>query len=131
MYRAAPASKVEIEQLVSASPIKLPDEYLALLQLTNGGEADLGLPPLLFCPYEITYLLELFHEQSIDEMLNSFFIIGSNGGLETIAFDLRQPAPYPVVMIDLIGGEETSIEIAAHITDLLTALGHPYPNGEL
>jgi hypothetical protein len=35
-YCEAPAAEAEIQELVCASPIELPDEYLDLLRFSNG-----------------------------------------------------------------------------------------------
>jgi hypothetical protein len=46
-WRAAPgASDEAIRQLVEAASIPLPNSYLLLLRLTNGGEGPLGRQPL-------------------------------------------------------------------------------------
>ncbi len=46
--------------------------------------------------------------------------------METIAFDLRNGAPFPIVMIDVIGGEDTSIEIASDFNSFVAAIGIEY-----
>jgi hypothetical protein len=127
---APPADEAEIQQLIRECHLQLPDEYLDLLRFTNGGETELALPPRLFVPYEVEYVLELLRDKPFDEIHDSFFIIGGNGGLETIAFDLRSKPPYPVVMIDLIGGGKTAIEIAPDFTAFLAAVGFEYQDNE-
>jgi hypothetical protein len=48
---------------------------------------------------------------------------GSNGGLESIAFDLRVGPPWPIVMIDQIAGPESAKEIAANMGAFIEAIG--------
>ncbi len=43
--REAPASSESIRKLVADSPIELPEEYLALLLCSNGGEGELAVEP--------------------------------------------------------------------------------------
>ncbi len=46
------------------------------------------------------------------EDLQGFLIIGSNGGGEYIAFDTRNGAPWPIVMIDMVAGGDSAEVIA-------------------
>jgi len=125
-----PADETEILNLMGETKVQLPSEYLDLLRYSNGGQGDLALPPLLFCPYEVDYVIELLREKPFDELHEQFFIFGGNGGLELIAFDLRKVPPYPIVMIDPVGGEDTAIEIAPDMASFIEAIGLEYQDGE-
>lgn len=124
--KSAPASDTEVENLSKNSPVELPNEYFDLLRFSDGFESELALPPLRLCLYEVAYVGELLHDRPFEEIHDRFFIFGGNGGLETIAFDLGNGAPFPVVMIDLIGGEDTSIEIASDFNSFVAAIGIEY-----
>jgi len=126
--RASPASELELQMLVDASPIDLPHDYLDLLRYSNGGGGELALRPLLFYPYEITYTIELLQEKPFGDLHDQFFIFGSNGGLELIALDLRSGQPFPVVMIDPIAGEDSAVEIASNTRQFVAAIGLEYPD---
>ncbi len=52
-----------------------------------------------------------------------FFVFAGNGGLESIAFDLRNGPPFPVVMIDPIAGPESAEQIAPDIVAFIEAIG--------
>jgi hypothetical protein len=124
--RVSPASPSELQRLISASPVDLPTEYLDLLRYSNGGGGGLALPPLLFYPYESAYVVELLRDRPFDDLHDQFFIFGSNGGLELIALDLRGKLPFPVVMIDPIAGEDSAVEIAPNMGQLVEAIGLEY-----
>lgn len=119
-----PASEAEIMQLASHARAQLPTEYVELLRHSNGGEGPLALPPLYFQLYSVRDCIELFHNsQQLLEQFPSFMFFGSNGGLESIAFDLRSRPPWPIVMIDLIAGSESAKEIAPDIATFIEAIG--------
>ena len=48
--RKAPADPDSIDRLVAESKVELPEEYLALLRYSNGGEGELGVEPGWFRP---------------------------------------------------------------------------------
>ena len=119
-----PASEAEIALLVSRARADLPQEYLELLRFSNGGEGPVALPPLWFQLYAAKDCIELAHaNQWVLEQFPTFMFFGSNGGLESIAFDLRVGPPWPIVMIDQIAGPESAEEIAPHMAAFIEAIG--------
>jgi hypothetical protein len=81
--------------------VELPSEYLSFLRRSNGGEGPLGaqLRYLQIDPAEdVALSLEQKRHQ---EFFPGFIVIGSNGGGEYVAFDVRGSAPWPVVAIDM------------------------------
>jgi hypothetical protein len=120
----APASEAEIAHLQSQARADLPLEYLELLRFSNGGEGPVALPPLWFQLYATKDCIELWHaNQQVLERFPTFMFFGSNGGLESIAFDLRVGPPWPIVMIDQIAGPESAKEIAPNIEAFIEAIG--------
>ena len=120
-----PATDLEIEQLSSLTEIDFPQEFLDLLKFSNGGEGDIALPPLLFQLDKIQDIINLAKDDFYKNEFPNFLFFGSNGGLEMIAFDLRTK-PYPIVIIDPIGGEESAVEIAPTIVEFINAIGLEY-----
>ena len=123
-----PASEENVLQLVQSCKVKLPDEYLALLRFSNGGEGDLALPPLLFVLFDVEEVLEMLKDSFYREEFPDFLFFGGNGGLEKIAFNLRNGEPYPIVMIDPIAGSESAVEIALDMAQFIEAIGLEYSN---
>ena len=122
-FSRPPASEEAIEQLQHAAPGVLPKEYVALLRYSNGGEGPLGLPPLYFSLYEAEYATEFNRNADQRELYPGHFVIGSNGGLETIAFDTRASEPWPIVMYDAVAGTESDVTIAKNIEEFISAIG--------
>jgi hypothetical protein len=52
-----------------------------------------------------------------------FWFFGSNGGLETIGFDLRTGPPYPIITIDCIAGEDSIVKIANDMGEFIQKIG--------
>jgi hypothetical protein len=121
-----PASEDDILRLVESCRVKPPDEYLALLRFSNGGEGDLALPPLLFVLFDVDEALRTWSDSFYREEFTDFLFFGGNGGLEQIAFDLRRGEPYPIVMIDPIAGSESAEEIAPDMARFIEAIGLEY-----
>jgi hypothetical protein len=118
-----PASEENILRLIQSCKVKLPDEYLDLLRFSNGGEGDLALPPLLFVLLNVDEVLEMLKDNLYREEFPDFPFFGGNGGLEKIAFNLRNAEPYPIVMIDPIAGLEGAVEIASDMAQFFAAIG--------
>jgi len=121
-----PAREDDILRLIESCQVKLPDEYLALLRFSNGGEGDLALPPLLFVLFDVDEVLKTWSDSFYREEFPHFLFFGGNGGLEQIAFDLKRGEPYPIVMIDPIAGLESAMEIAPNMAHFIEAIGLEY-----
>src|SRR4051812_46901681 len=94
-----PAKPAAVARLAAGAPVPLPDEYLALLRLHDGGEGELGAEPGWFCLWPAAEVLTNNREYELPEFLPGFFGFGSNGGGELLALDCRGPRPWPVVMV--------------------------------
>ena len=72
--------------------------------------------------YAVKDCIDLCHaNQHILENFPTFMFFGSNGGLETIAFDLRVGPPRPI--IGRIAGPESAKEIAPNMGAFIEAIG--------
>jgi hypothetical protein len=118
-----PASEDAIERLRQIAPGALPKEYIALLKYSNGGEGPLALPPLYFLFYEADHTSELNQSADQRELYPGILVFGSNGGLETIGFDMRESEPWPIVMYDAVAGTESAVTIAENMEDFIRAIG--------
>ena len=124
-----PASEADIAELTSWSKVQLPAEYLDLLRFGNGGEGPLALPPRYFQLYSVRDCIQLFYSSSsVLEQFENFIFLGSNGGMETIAFDLRTGPPWCIVMIDPVAGPSSAENIAPGMQALIEAIGLEAPN---
>jgi hypothetical protein len=96
------ASREALEALRAGAGVELPREYFDLLAFSNGGEGPLDVMPLNFCLDSAEDALKYKSEKARVEHFPGFFIFGSSGGGDYIAFDLRGGAPpWPVVSIDM------------------------------
>jgi hypothetical protein len=121
---AEPAPADQIEGLLRTYP-DLPNDYISLLRISNGGEGELNLPPQWLQLYDAKYVADLASDE-IAKWHPGFIFFASNGGLETIAFDTRGSKPWPVVMIDTIAGPESSVVIAQSFSSFVEAIGVPF-----
>jgi hypothetical protein len=118
-----PASEEAIARLQNAAPGVFPKEYIALLRYSNGGEGPLALSPLYFMLYEAEYANEVNQSADQRESYPGHFVIGSNGGLEPIAFDTRATEPWPIIMYDAVAGTESDVTIAKNMEEFIGAIG--------
>jgi len=121
--REKPASDEEIDTLASCARAKFPAAYLDLLRFSNGGEGPLRLAPLWFQLYSVEDCIRLCHNTEIIERFPDFMFFGNNGGLESIAFDLRVGPPWPIVAVDQIAGSESAESIASDFPSFVSAIG--------
>ena len=117
------ASNSEIESLLAALPFSPPAEYIALLRLSNGGEGELALPPLWFQLFDIAFVIRQWQDRHYRSEYPNLFFFGSNGGLESIAFDMSNNQPWPIVMVDCVAGMESAENIASCVEHFIAAIG--------
>ena len=107
------AEQQGIDKLQRLMPFALPDEYLHLLEFSNGGEGPLAENPYYFQLDDAETALACAASHNHGRLdLTGFFIFGSNGGGEFMALDVRREPPYPVVCIDMVAGGESALHVA-------------------
>lgn len=123
-YREAPADPNAVAALSAAAPIELPDEYLSLLRVSNGGGGPLEVEPGWFHLWSAQEVVAANREYEVQERVPGLFGFGSNGGGELLAFDARQGPPWKIVMVPFIGMDESAImQVAEDFSEFLRATG--------
>ena len=124
-FRAEGATTDAISALRSASPVGMPVRYYDLLAFSNGGEGPLPVQPFYFCLDTAEMTVDAARVGDYEEFFARFFVFGSNGGGEFIAFDMRADAPWPVVAIDMtnIDLEESVAAIAPDFEKFVAMIG--------
>jgi len=119
------ASEAAIEQLGIVVPFVLPQTYLALLAFSNSGEGDLPVQPLWFVLNSVEDVIETARGGTFKEFFPGFFVIGSNGAGEAIAFDLRLTGSRPIVAFDMtnIDLDESVLPIAPDFDAFIEMIG--------
>jgi hypothetical protein len=66
-----------------------------------------------------------FADEAFDASFPDFFVIGSNGGGEAIAFDMRASKPWPFVSFDMMNIElaESVVTVASDFASFLELVG--------
>jgi len=130
--RRAGASAAEIARLIAACPYQLPPVLIELLQVSNGGEGELGLEPRLLVLDSVDDIIASLNDAFLRDQFSGIFFFGGNGGIERIALDCRQvQEPFPVVMIDPIAGPDSAEQIAPDAAAFVMSIGLKYTDGEL
>jgi SMI1 / KNR4 family (SUKH-1) len=123
-----PAEPAAVDRLKAGAPVPLPEEYLALLRLHDGGEGELGAEPGWFCLWPAAEVLANNREYELPQLLHGFFGIGSNGGGELLALDCRGRQPWPVVMVPFIPLDAAEAKlVAADFSGFVRLLGRACP----
>jgi len=117
------ASEQDISELRKVLPFEPPAEYLDFLRFSNGGEGELALDPLWFQLFEVAFAIKLWQDRNYRNEYPDYFIFGSNGGLESIAFDMSQAEPWPIVAVDCIAGLDSANKIAENVHAFIQKVG--------
>jgi hypothetical protein len=122
------ASAHTIAALRSAAPYELPESYVQLLSVSNGGEGPLPVSPFNLCldPVE-GVIARLANGNDGQSDFDGFLIFGGNGGGEYLAFDMRQGKPWPVVTVDMVGGGSSAEGVAPDFDKFLDLIGVQQP----
>lgn len=127
-YRQPPATPDAVAALSAEAGVELPEEYLSLLLLSNGGGGPLGVEPGWFQLWPVEEVLSLNRGYEVQENVPGLFGFGSNGGGELLAFDTRKGLPWRIVMVPFIPMEvDEIIEIAEDFAHFLRATGQELP----
>jgi hypothetical protein len=127
------ASPELLESLRKVLPVDLPPEYSQLLAFSNGGEGSLSVPPYNFCLDDGECAAKQWADKLFEEFFPGFFVIGSNGAGEAIAFDMRGSKPWPLIAFDMtdIDRDESVMAIAPDFVSFLDLVGLAPPEEEL
>jgi len=98
-------------------------EYLEFLRFSNGGEGELALEPLWFQLFDVGFAIQLWQDQRYRNEYPDLFFFGCNGGMESIAFDMSQTYPWPIVMVDCIAGPDSARRISDDIHSFIRMVG--------
>lgn len=122
--RRLPATEAAIEALTVTCDFELPEEYLAFLRYSNGGEGFLCIEPWYFQICSAEEVVAYNQGYHVEEFLPGWFAIGSNGGGELLAIRKRDGSPCPVYMVPFIPmAESDAVQIAHDFEMFAMALG--------
>lgn len=118
-----PADEAAIASIRQSTSVLLPDEYYAMLRISNGGEGPIDLPSFYFQIFDAELAEQINRDFLRHGLYAGLFVFGSNGGLESLAFDFRNCPPWPIVMFDPVAGPESAVVIATNMADFIRAIG--------
>jgi hypothetical protein len=120
LMRFAPATTATIADAERQLGIKLPEDYVNFLTITNGAEGFLGSSYLIL--WHVEDLKRMNESYEVQEYIPGFVLIGSNGGGDAYAFDTRSTR-CQIVKIPFIGMDSNLAEpIGSLFSDFLTHL---------
>ena len=128
-HKEEPAEEKQVQYLIANAVPGLPQEYIAFLQYSNGGEGSLGINPGWFQLWAVEKVIELNKDYKIEKDLDlpGYFGFGSNGGGEFFAFEMIQDKPWKIVLIPSISlGANEAITIANGFEEFIRAIGREY-----
>ena len=118
------ASASALGQLQKLANAEISSGYYEFLAVSNGGEWPLPVAPYNACLDDVGMILrevpERWHQEWVTE---GFFPIGGNGGGELIGFDLKNPAPFAVIYVDMIAGMDSAEPVAPNWDKFCELLG--------
>ena len=125
--RRSPASEAVVSKLALEAGFELPKDYLTFIRHSNGGEGELGVQPGWFHLWEAENVIQFGIEYEVPKYAPGFFAFGSNGGGEILAFDIRNDADRPIVMLPCIGIEtNAAMPVAANFADFAAQMGRTF-----
>ena len=122
---AAPASEGAISSLCQRIGFELPADYLDFLRFSNGGCGDLPVQPWRFDSlWTAEELVDFNRDYQVATYCPGFFGIGSSGGGEMFAFDMRGAQPWPVAIVPFIGMEpDSALPVAPDFCSFVALFG--------
>jgi hypothetical protein len=108
------ASREEaIQKLIAECGSILPESYLNFLRRYGTMEGELRVRPFWFRIWPADEVMEANRDDQVQEYLPGWLAIGSSGGGEMLAFDIRSNQPLKVFMIPFIGMDESEAMVVA------------------
>ena len=107
------ASQKVLIDLASIAPAPLSDSYPNFLANSNGGDGPLIVQPYWLMLYPAVEVMEIETDGTFHEFFPGYFVIGSNGAGEAIAFDLREGMAGAIIYFDM-----TNIDLAESVQPL-------------
>ena len=122
---AAPAAEDAIARLVNQLGFELPPDYLEFLRFSNGGCGDIPVQPWCFDSlWTVEELADCNRDYQVVDYCPGFFGIGSSGGGEMFAFDMRSKKPWPLVVVPFIGMEpDAALPVAPDFRSFVEMFG--------
>ncbi len=122
------ATENQINLLIEEVGRAFPTEFLDLLRFTNGGYGSLAYPPGILRLASIEEIIATWHAtwRWRRDNFPDFLFFGSNGGLESIAFDIPRAVPWPIIMVDIVAGPNSAQVLAPSFADFISAIGLQY-----
>lgn len=105
-----PTELAEIDRLKKAVTPCLPGEYLEFIGAINGGEGFVGRSYVILWRAEDLIAMNMAYEAP--SFAAGLFLIGSDGGGEAFAFDLRM-AGKPIVTVPFVGMSLDAVRFVA------------------
>lgn len=120
----SPSSETSLQNLLADSKLNLPKAYLDYLRESNGGEGDISISPYWLQLWKAEEVIKNNEDYEVKEYVPNFFVIGSSGGGEMIAFKINEPNKWSVYSIPFIPMEEdAAIMIAKNFEEFSKAIG--------
>jgi hypothetical protein len=101
------ANAESIKAAGDALNVRLPSDYVAFLSKFDGGEGMIGEAYVMF--WGTGDLPEMNAAYQVAEYAPGLLLIGSDGGGEALAFDMRKTS-WPVVRVPFVGMDLSCVE---------------------
>ena len=98
---ASGATISRLEELVSIAPFTLPESYISFLSKFDGGQWCLNVEPYWLCLDSAKEVIKTEQDGIFHESFSDFFVIGSNGAGEAIAFKIKAKGEAQVIYFDM------------------------------
>ena len=125
-YRMDGASAQTLKDLRAIAPNELPESYVHLLSVSNGGEGPLPVNPFNLCLDPAKDVISRLSDPQTTA--DGLLVFGGNGGGEYLAFDMRNGAPWPVVTIDMVAGPSSAEMVASDFDAFIRLIGVEPPD---
>jgi hypothetical protein len=123
------AAEADVQRVLDAARVPLPEALAETLRLSNGGEAPLSRGSQLFVLDGVAEMLESLSDPFLTQECSGLVFFGGDGARERFAIDTRDGLPpWPIVMVDPIAGPDSARRIAASFEDFMAVVGISSPS---